>query len=502
MDDTDNAVVEADIRVSDCDVANYPTPSKDSHSPPKTGASLNSARTGEEEGLWSHEPAMGEGSDQRTGSEGNQSWDCPESPSSDSDDYISDFDSVLSDEELTGEHDYLRSLLRIIGEPPPFPYYSEFEKAMNSPGIKSSFSSLHAGGGETVHNQLAALSSDRVKSSSFNNVGDASTSSSRTASQCREVTHSGVVAPFSNRTLSHPSFHSFYAAVSSQQSQSVFAELDDCRFKNKDSTDSYSRPDHTVKSEASILRSQEIHMPAIHQCEFFYTDPMLPSGYRVYNRLSLPTRQVLQGLRLNTPSPIMSASVAPSVQRDSHTPVSHASHSLNRCQEQSRPVSTAECDAISTLLDLRQCGHIDSTRTETMQCTLKSKCVHQSKDHPDIGTNCVKLPANPGDSNIKDCDVPKQKNPQFNSWSKTSMESSPTTELYKIKHVAESKWELKYADSTKASTKSEGRPSSTSSETKIKTEKLLCSGRESVDFVGIVPDISQENEVSSCNFPT
>ncbi|XP_020365319.2 uncharacterized protein LOC109910527 [Rhincodon typus] len=510
MEDTDNAVVEADLRVSDCVVANYATPSRDSCSPPKTGASLNSACNREEEGLWSCEPAMGEGSDQHSGSRGNQSWDCPESTSSDSDDYISDFDNMLSDEELTGEHDYLRSLLQIIGEPPPFQYYREFENAMNSPGIKSSFSYLHTEGeGETVHDRFSPLSSDRDKSSSFNNVGDAGTSSSGNVSQYRKVTHSGVVAPFSNRTLSHPSFHSFYAAVSSQQSQSFLAELDDSRFKNKDSTDSHSKPDLTIKSEASILRSQEIHMPAIHQCEFFYTDPMLPSGYRVYNHLSLPTRQVLQGLRLNTPSPIMSASVAPpSVQRDNCTPVSHASHSLDRCQEQNRPVSKAECDAISTLLDLSQFEHIDNTRTGTMHCTPKNKCVHQSEDHEDVGTDGVKLPPNPGDSSIKDCADPKQKHHLFlNNWSKTSMESSPTTELYKIKHLAEPKCEhspghLKYTDSTKASTKSEGRPSITSSDTKIRTEKSLCIGREPVDFGTMPTEVAQENEVSSCDFPT
>ncbi|GCB77799.1 hypothetical protein scyTo_0020614 [Scyliorhinus torazame] len=200
---------------------------------------------------------MGEGSGNRAG---NRSWDCPDSVSSESDGYTSDLDSVLSDEELSERHDYLRSLLRIIGDPPPFQYYTEFANAMNSPGVKNSFSFLHAGGGgEPVHDQYAALSSSKDKSSTFNSTEEASTSSLGNASQYRKVEHSSVVAPFSNRTLSHPSFHSFYAAVSSQQSHNFPAEVNDSEFENQEFIDSHSKPDRTVKSEASILRSQDIH---------------------------------------------------------------------------------------------------------------------------------------------------------------------------------------------------------------------------------------------------
>ncbi|XP_078391881.1 uncharacterized protein LOC144674365 isoform X1 [Cetorhinus maximus] len=512
MEDTNN-VVETDVRVSDCVTTSNTTPSQGSHSPPEQEVSLGSARAGEEEGLSNCALTMEEGSGNRTESAGNQSWDCPDSASSESNEYISDLDSIVSDEELTERHDYLRSLLQIIGEPPPFQYYTEFENAMNNPGVKSSFSFLHAGGGgESAHDQYAALSSDKDKSATFNSVEEAGTSSLENVSQYRKVEHSGVVAPFSNRTLSHPSFHSFYAAVSSQQSQILPAKVDDSRFENQDSIDSHSKPDLTVKSEASFLRSQDIHMPAIHQCEFFYTDPLLPSGYRVYNHLSLPTRQVLQGLRLNTPSPIMSACVAPNIQREKHTPSSHAPHSFNSCQEQSSPISNAERDAISTLLDLSQCGQLDSTGLDALQCTHKSKCVHQSsEDLQDIGMNGVNLPANLGSSDIKDCADTKQKLlPFLNNWSNSSFESSPNTELYKICPIAEpeceySTWQHKSSDSTQTSTKSESRLMGTSSEADIKTfdsAKSLCTGSESVDFMDVVSEVAQEVEVSNCDFPT
>ncbi|XP_067879981.1 uncharacterized protein [Heterodontus francisci] len=527
MEDTDYVVAGqgSEVRVSGCVTASNATPSQGSRGPPEKEASLSSAHSGEEEGLWNRESAMEEGSGNRTGSVGNRSWDCPESASSESEEYISDLDSIVSDpldEELTEEHDYLRSLLQIIGEPPPFQYYSEFENAMNSPGIESSFSFLHAGvcstkdncrgGEESVHGQSAALSSDKDKSSTFNSIEEPGTSSLGNVSQYRKVKHSGVVAPFSTRTLSHPSFHSYYAAVSSQQSQSFPVEANGSRFKNQDSVDSQSKPDLTMKSEACVLRSQEIHMPAIHQCEFFYTDPLLPSGYRVYNHLSLPTRQVLQGLRLNTPPPIMSTCVTPpNVHRENQAPISHAAHSSNRCQEQSNPIHKAEHDAISTLLDL-QCSQLDSTGAEALKCTLKSKCVHQtSEDLQDIGINGVNVTANSGSSGIKDCVGTKQKHLSFlNDWSNSSLESSQNMELHKVCHVPKPKcehssWQHRSIDSTQTSTKSDGRLTNTSPEAETKTfdsAKSLCTGRQPIDFVDIVPEVAQEIEVSSSDFPT
>uniref|UniRef100_UPI00398F8CEB uncharacterized protein n=1 Tax=Pristiophorus japonicus TaxID=55135 RepID=UPI00398F8CEB len=512
MEDNNNDVVSQgnEVRAAGSAMSSSPTPSQAGRSTPEEQACLGSARGGGKEPLWNYESAMEERSGNRTGSVGNQTWHCPVSASSESEEYNSDLDSIVSDaldEELTEERDYLRSLLRIIGEPPPFQYYSEFENAMNSPGTESSFSFLQArvcsrkdnyrGAVASVHGQYAALTSDKDKSLTVNSIEEADTSSLGNVSQYRKVKHSGVVAPFSTRTLSHPSFHSFYAAVGSQQSQDFPADMDGSRLKDQASIGSHSKPGCTVKSEASLLRSQEIHMPAIHPCEFFYTDPSLPSGYRVYNHLSLPTRQVLQGLRLNTPAPVMSAFVAPTtVQRENRTA---ASHSLNRPQEQSSPVSKAEHDAVSTLLELEQCGQLDSTGAQALKCPLKSEYVHQtSEDLQDIG---IHLSANSGDSGIMDCADTKQKHFSFlHDWS--------NTELYKIAHLSKPEYEhssqqLKSIVATQTSRKSEGGLTSASSEAEVNTfdsTKSSCAGRLPAEVTDIVPEVAQDIEISSCDF--
>ncbi|XP_040271799.1 histone deacetylase complex subunit SAP25 [Bufo bufo] len=46
--------------------------------------------------------------------------------------------------------------------------------------------------------------------------------------------------------------------------------------------------------------------------EYFYTDPLLSPGQRVYNCLSPASHQVMGCLRLQTPPPIMSSCVFPS----------------------------------------------------------------------------------------------------------------------------------------------------------------------------------------------
>ncbi|XP_072113327.1 uncharacterized protein [Mobula birostris] len=227
----------------------------------------------------------------------NQTWDW----SSESDTDAFDLDSNVSEEELNEEYDYLRSLLQIVGKPPPFRYYTEFENAMNSPRIGSSFPFLHAGvcskkdreeGRESPSRGDDGLSLDQGISATVNSADEGESSSLGGVSQNKKARYSGVVAPFAMRTLSHPSFQSFYTAVSYRQRQSPITEIGSSTFKNKDSVDSCSSADSKAKYEATGFHSQAIDMPALHQCEFFYTDPMLPSGYRVYNHLSLPTRQM------------------------------------------------------------------------------------------------------------------------------------------------------------------------------------------------------------------
>ncbi|XP_078284350.1 uncharacterized protein LOC144609721 isoform X2 [Rhinoraja longicauda] len=268
------------------------SPSGDGHPDSENGASSGSAWDGEKKCYWNCESPMEEAHSNHAGSSGNQTWDW----SSESDAYTSDLDST--EEELTEEHDYLRSLLQIIGKPPPFQYYTDFENAMNDPRTESPFSLLHAGvcsrndherGRESPYGLDVGLP--------LNSAEEGDSPSCGNVSQYGKAKYSGIVAPFSTRLLSHPSFQSFYTAVANQQRHSRPAEINGSTFDKQDSVDSCSPFHFTTKSEASAQRSQEINMPTLQQCEFFYTDPMLPSGYRVYNHLSQPTRQEPQESR-------------------------------------------------------------------------------------------------------------------------------------------------------------------------------------------------------------
>ncbi|XP_051900439.1 uncharacterized protein LOC127586474 [Pristis pectinata] len=407
--------------------------------------------------------------------------------------------SDVLEEELTEEHDYLRSLLQIIGKPPPFQYYTEFENAMNNPRTESSFSFLHAGvcsrkdherGRESPCSPDVGLSSNQDVPSTVNSADEGELPSLGNVSQYRKAKYSGVVAPFSMRTLSHPSFQSFYTAVSSRQRQSQSAEINSSTFKNKDSIDSCSSADFTEKSEATGLHSQEINMPALHQCEFFYTDPMLPSGYRVYNHLSLPTRQMIQGLQLNTPPPIMSACVAPT--NIPRTAASPAPPSLNGCRGPSRPISKAEHDAISTLLELKQCTQVDCAEADAPKCALKSKGIQQ----PEVDVNGIHLSDNSGTSGIKDGNGTEQKHLSFlHDCNSPSLKSHHDAEAHKIHHVPLPECECsspppKSTDYTWAS-----RLNSTPSGAEIKPFDPVMS-------TDILPAVGQEIEIGSCDFLT
>ncbi|XP_069775984.1 uncharacterized protein [Narcine bancroftii] len=357
----------------------------------------------------------------------NQSWDW----SSESEAYTSDLDSTVSDageEGLTEECDYLRPLLQIIGKPPPFQYYTEFENALNNPRTESSFSFLHAGdherGSRSPNGLDVGWSLDRDVSSPVSSADEGESPSLESASQCKKVKYSGVISPFSMRTLAHPSFQSFYTAVASQQRRA--AELDRGTFENHGSVASCSSADPGPRSQATALCSQEINMPALHQCDFFYTDPMLPSGYRVYNHLSLPTHQMIRGLQLNTPPPIMSVCVAPtSVQTTVLSPVLPL---LNEGQGQSRPISDAEHDAISTLLELKQHTRSDSAKADASECPLKRK---GSSDEDEING----LSANSGASGITD--GTKEPLLFLNDCNPPALKSHHDTGLHKPHHLPE-----------------------------------------------------------------
>ncbi|XP_072904977.1 uncharacterized protein [Hemitrygon akajei] len=423
----------------------------------------------------------------------NQTWDW----SSESDTDAFDLDSTVSEEELNEEYDYLRSLLQIIGKPPPFRYYTEFENAMNSPRIESSFPLLHAGvcskknceeGRESPNRGDVGLSLDQDVSSTVNSADEGESSSSGSVSQNKKARYSGVVAPFATRTLSHPSFQSFYTAVSYRQRQRPITETSSSTFKNKDSVDSCSSADSKAKYEATGFHSQAIDMPALHQCEFFYTDPMLPSGYRVYNHLSLPTRQMLQGLQLNSPPPIMSTCVAPTnIQRTVPSP---ASPHLNGCEGQNRPISKAEHDAISTLLELKHCAPLDCAEAETPSCSLESEGILQSE----AKVNGIHLSGNSGTSGIKDGDGTEPTHLSFlHDCNSSSLRSHHDLELPKMHHVslADCKYSTpppKYHDHTW-----ESRVNGTSSGTEVKVFDPVMSR-------DILPVVAQETEIGRCDF--
>ncbi|XP_068128122.1 histone deacetylase complex subunit SAP25 isoform X1 [Hyperolius riggenbachi] len=93
------------------------------------------------------------------------------------------------------------------------------------------------------------------------------------------VPPAGHPTSFCNRTLIHPSFDAYYAAAAIRQN-----------------------------CQTPQMQSQREHGYSVNNAGFFYTDPLLPPGLRVYNCLSPAAyHSVFGAFRLVTPPPIMSA---------------------------------------------------------------------------------------------------------------------------------------------------------------------------------------------------
>ncbi|XP_077169134.1 uncharacterized protein LOC143825058 isoform X2 [Paroedura picta] len=90
-------------------------------------------------------------------------------------------------------------------------------------------------------------------------------------------------AATSSRTLSHPSFQSFFATFSAHRGACL--------------------PAPGGRMGPLPTGGPPLPLADGHSC--FYTDPTLPAGCRIYNRLSASSQEVLRGLPLNTPAPIM-----------------------------------------------------------------------------------------------------------------------------------------------------------------------------------------------------
>lgn len=193
--------------------------------------------------------------------------------------------------------------------------------------------------------------------------------------------------------------------------------------------------------------------------------------------------QMMQGLQLNTPPPIMSACVAPTnVQPTAPSPIPP---SLNGCQGQSRPVSKAEHDAISTLLELKQCTQLDCAMAESPKCPAKSKGIHQAE------TVC--LSDDSGAPGIQGGNGTEQKHLSLpNDSGSPSLKSHHDTELYTI--YPETLPECEYTPPQSSSDcNGVSRLNSTSSGTEFKVF-------DPVRLTDILPAVTQEIEVGSCDF--
>ncbi|KAM4037183.1 histone deacetylase complex subunit SAP25 [Anomaloglossus baeobatrachus] len=99
--------------------------------------------------------------------------------------------------------------------------------------------------------------------------------------------HSDSPWPLTSRVLFHPSFEAHYAAVAIQQ--------------------------HLETPEMQLRREEGF---TANPGEYFYTDPLLSPGHRVYNCLSPGSHSVFGCFRLQTPPPIMASCVFPSADED------------------------------------------------------------------------------------------------------------------------------------------------------------------------------------------
>lgn len=157
----------------------------------------------------------------------------------------------------------------------------------------------------------------------------------------------------SNRTFSHPSFQSYYTAIALWN----FGAKDrvPCKDPAKQSTNG----------------TGKLPVLPIDTCDFFFTDPLLPPGHRVYNCLSSRSQQIFKNFRLETPPPIMSVCESSSLlEAPSPVPVENRSPAVELPKQpegadpcgsktQAKWLSMAEHDALSALLDMPHRDHAD-----------------------------------------------------------------------------------------------------------------------------------------------
>ncbi|XP_077773929.1 histone deacetylase complex subunit SAP25 [Podarcis muralis] len=163
-----------------------------------------------------------------------------------------------------------------------------------------------------------------------------------TRAVCVTNWHTQQASRFHSRTLSHPSFQSLYTAVSTCRRSSPAAAAEQ-------------------GASPSGLEPRATPLPAVDCSGFFYTDPTMPPGHRIYNCLSVSTQEVLRSLSLETPPPIMSV-------RPASPP--------RRAGARTQWLSELECKAVSALMELP-----DSTSQDGCQ---PSPCLPGEMETSDI----------------------------------------------------------------------------------------------------------------------
>nr|XP_020655500.1 uncharacterized protein LOC110082370 [Pogona vitticeps] len=127
----------------------------------------------------------------------------------------------------------------------------------------------------------------------------------------------------SSRTLSHPSFQLFYNAVSIHNG----------------SPGGQSEPEPKADPPTPIDCS-----------DFFYTDPVMAPGHRIYNWLSSSSQEILHHhLHLNTPAPIMAIRETPASAPPPPPPLPPPAPKPSTCREW---LSDLECEVACALLEL------------------------------------------------------------------------------------------------------------------------------------------------------
>ncbi|XP_029437441.1 uncharacterized protein LOC115078640 [Rhinatrema bivittatum] len=117
----------------------------------------------------------------------------------------------------------------------------------------------------------------------------------------------GIGGLFSSRILSHPSFISYYTAVAIlQRSQGPFESTYEAPAANVDHANQGPVGEDIYGANIVTAAGDSAYVLPINHSDFFYTDPLMAPGHRIYNCLSPQSQQVFRCFHLNTPPPIMS----------------------------------------------------------------------------------------------------------------------------------------------------------------------------------------------------